>query len=460
MPTESEPIPPSPDQHDVSPPLARDRSFWGMTITQFLGAFNDNLFKQLILLLSLSTGVAAIAAGGRMVEDANPADTPAAAVGDAEEKPKDRQTVAMALFSIPFLLFSGVAGFLSDKVSKRTVIVAAKVAEIFVMALGLLAFSMIPTWGLTPALAVLFAMGLQSAFFGPAKYGILPELFRPTDLPAANAVMLMTTFLAIIFGTAAAGVILDYLAGPLWVRCGLCLVIAVIGTATSLLVRPVPAAKPGLELEFESFHVPRDTRQMLGLDRPLCVVLFVSSVFWLIGGLVQPSVNAFGKNQLGVADSLTSLLAASMGVGIAFGCVVAGILCRGQPDFRLTRVGAAGVTLCLLLMSLPALGGWGDIEHNHLLGYYGSIVVLILVGGFAGLFVIPLQVFMQLRPPVDRKGRMIGVMNQASWLAIVISVGFYALFGAIVEALALPHATVFGFTALIILPVAVVGVRQ
>jgi acyl-[acyl-carrier-protein]-phospholipid O-acyltransferase/long-chain-fatty-acid--[acyl-carrier-protein] ligase len=170
------------DPHAGLPRLYHDRSFWGMTATQFLGAFNDNLFKQLMLLLAIPIGAEAATKA-------------------------DEQGLATMVFALPFILFSGLAGYLSDRYSKRTVILLAKVAEIGIMALGMLAFLEYGMFGYRGLLVVLFLMGTHSAFFGPGKYGILPELFRQTDLPRANGVILMTTFLAIIFGTASAGVL-------------------------------------------------------------------------------------------------------------------------------------------------------------------------------------------------------------------------------------------------------------
>ena len=174
------------------PTLYADRSFWGMTVTQFFGAFNDNLFKQLILLLSIT-----ILADGTT---------------------QDNQGTATLIFSLPFLLVTGIAGYLSDRYPKRGIIVLCKIAEIAVMALGALAFAY---HGKSSSLAflylVLFLMGAQSGFFGPAKYGILPEMLRDDDLPRANGLILMTTFIAIITGTVVAGLILDYFPGKLWV---------------------------------------------------------------------------------------------------------------------------------------------------------------------------------------------------------------------------------------------------
>src|SRR5437868_15227479 len=221
--------------------LFRDRSFWGMTATQFLGAFNDNLFKQLMLLLAIPVGAAAA-------------------------QKADEQGLATMIFSLPFVLFSGFAGWLSDRYSKRTMIVLCKVAEIGIMLLGMLGFLAYGTTGYRGLLVVLFLMGTHSAFFGPGKYGILPELFREQDLPRANGVILMTTFLAIIFGTASAGFLGDLLYDPagrrvperLWIGSLLCIGIAVCGTLTAMLVRRVRPAVPNLRLQPSSLLIPAD----------------------------------------------------------------------------------------------------------------------------------------------------------------------------------------------------------
>jgi len=141
---------------DALPRLYADVAFWGMTATQLFGAFNDNLFKQLMLLLAVPVGLGAVFQ-------------------------QDQQGLATIVFSLPFVLFSGYAGFLADRYSKQPIIVLAKVTEIAVMLLGLLAFVYYSVAGYSGLLVVLFLMGAQSAFFGPPKYGILPEMLRMQD---------------------------------------------------------------------------------------------------------------------------------------------------------------------------------------------------------------------------------------------------------------------------------------
>jgi acyl-[acyl-carrier-protein]-phospholipid O-acyltransferase/long-chain-fatty-acid--[acyl-carrier-protein] ligase len=417
------------------PPLFQDRSFWGMTATQFFGAFNDNLFKQLMLLLAIPVGAVA-------------------------ERKADEQGLATMLFSLPFVLFSGFAGYLSDRYSKRTMIVACKVAEIGIMLLGMIGFLAYGTTGYRGLLVVLFLMGTHSAFFGPGKYGILPELFREKDLPRANGVILMTTFLAIIFGTASAGFLggLVYDAAGqrvperLWIGSLVCMGIGLLGTITSLMVRPVPAAVPNLKFQFSGLAIPPDTRSLLARDQPLLAALIVSCMFWLVSGVALQSVNSLGMKQLEVGEKLTSLLTAVIGLGIAVGAVLAGRISRGKADFRLVTWGASAMAGGFLLMaiSLPRAGG----GFRHLLGFAGSFPALIFLGGAAGMLAIPVQVFIQTRPPEDQKGRMIAVMNLTNFIAILLSGAIYMACDRLIDAMHWPRSVLFAFNALLILPVA------
>jgi acyl-[acyl-carrier-protein]-phospholipid O-acyltransferase/long-chain-fatty-acid--[acyl-carrier-protein] ligase len=175
-------------------------------------------------------------------------------------------------------------------------------------------------------------------------------------------------------------------------------------------------------------------------------------MFWLVGGIVQPAVNALGKLQLFAgakgADTYTSLMAASLAMGIAAGCLGAGFFSRGRVDGRLVRTGAWGTVLLSALLAMPGS------RNSHLLGFGGSIPALIALGFFAGMFAVPVQVYLQSRPPEGKKGRMIATMNLANWIAILLSAVLYFLFGQLLELFDWRPSTMFAFTALLMLPVA------
>lgn len=397
-----------------------------MATTQFLGAFNDNLFKQLILLLATPTAAELLA--GTV---------------------KDHQSTATNVFAIPFLLFSGFAGFVSDKISKRTIVVIAKCAEVFIMLLGFAGFWWYDRVGFNGMMLVLFLMGLHSTFFGPAKYGILPEMLRPSDLPRANGVFLMLTFLSIILGTAAAGYLLAYTGGRVWIGSLVCIAIAATGVATALLIRRLPVAKPNLKMTVSSWLIPREILTLLRKDRQLLLAILVVSVFWLVGLIVVQTVNAVGRTQLGVDEGATSLMATAISLGIAVGCLLGGYWSRDRVNGLVVSTGLWGMIAMLLLLSLR--GG----DHQHMLGYWGSFPILTLLGLFTGLFVVPVQVIVQSRPPRDEKGRVVATMNQFSWIGVIVGSQIYSVCVQILDHTGWPRNTIFAVTAVLMLPIAI-----
>ncbi len=262
--------------HDQLPPLTRDRSFWAMAATQFLGAFNDNLFKQLILLLATPT----------LAE---------VKLGSAE----DLQSNAQFVFAAAFLIFSGLAGYLSDRYSKRRIVVICKVAEIFVALMGMIGFMYFARIGVSGMFFVLFLMGVHSALFGPAKYGILPEMIRARDLPRANGIFLMLTFLAIIFGMALAGALIHVFDDRIWLGSLACIFIAVLGTVTAIRIRPLPPAKTDLKYSWSCWLIPRETLRLMRQNRELFWAVIVVTIFWMVGGVVLQTVNALGSRSSG-----------------------------------------------------------------------------------------------------------------------------------------------------------------
>ncbi len=412
---------------EVERPLKSDSAFSGLLATQFLGAFNDNYFKQMVLLKC----------------------TELAVVGSTNLQP-----LALAAFALPFVLFSGFGGCLSDRYSKRTIIVWCKVAEIAVMAASLVVLmlsGLSPTGQLKLLIVVLGFMGAQSAFFGPSKYGILPELFRHRQLLPVNGAIQMTTFLAIIFGTAIAGVALDHLGNSLWLCSMVAILIAVIGTATALLVRHTPVARPGLPFEPGNLFIPKDVRRLFRQKPSLFAAMLVMSLFWFIGGAAQPGVNNLGELTLQLSKTRTSLLAASIGVGIAFGCVVAGFANKGgrADGTRWTTRGSWMIVGSLLLIALLGSGvvGQPPESRDQIQGLFHSLAVaapvewllrlsMFLLGMSAGFFVIPIQVYIQEAPPAEQKGRLIGAMNVMTWIGILISAGFLWVTQQLIDALA------------------------
>jgi MFS family permease len=433
--------------------LAASPVFAGVVVTQFLGAFNDNYFKQMLLL--------------KCVEFER---TTKEQLGDGV----DLQPFAMIAFALPFVLLSGLGGYVSDRFSRQRVIVWCKVGEIAVMACSLLVLLMVDLSTRTQLMLLIGVLGLmggQSAIFGPSKYAILPEVFSKKQLLPVNGTVQMTTFLAIIFGMALAGIALDALDDDLWYVAVVAVAIAIGGTLTSLLIRRTDPAHPHLPLRLEMIFVPRDTWRLI-LDRPMlrnCLIM--ATLFWFIGGVTQPAVNSLGELAFGISKTRTSLMAASIGVGIACGCIIAGVLSKRPGDgAKWTRFGGWMIVLALCIITFISSGVLGypnpSSEQETIVDgilQADSIEWLMrasmfFLGFSAGTFVIPIQVYIQETPPPEQKGRVLGALNLLSWIGIVTSAIFILVANKITDALAsaeAPYAMrflVFAALAIVMLP--------
>ena len=395
-------------EDDPRPPLLQDRSYWGLLVTQFLGAFNDNFYKQFVLLLCIDL----VAQQGR---DDDP-----------------YQTLAVVVFALPFVLFSLYTGAVADRYSKRSIAVLCKAMEIVVMLAGtavLASFAAVSPPLIYAAIAVIALMSLQSTLFSPAKYGILPELFRAEDLPRVNGGVQMSTFVAIVLGVAAAGLVKGSLDGRWWIAGLIAVCIAVAGTLTSLLIRKTPPALPGVPFSWASFVGDPIIWRRTFSNPALKKAILVYSLFFLLGALVLPTVNTLGKMQLDAGDFRTSLLAMMLSLGMGVGCFVAGYLGRTRNRLDLVVVGslgllaAGGAIAALTAASLPP-----GLTFGLMMAAIGAF------GAMAGLTAVPLQVVIQSTPAAAEKGRTIGVQNLCTWIGILIGGAAYfvlpLLFGA------------------------------
>ena len=456
-------LPPDfPSSSNLSEPEAGPKAllaspvFAGVVCTQLLGAFNDNYFKQMVLLKCVEFDRVTRNESGEGI---------------------DFQPYAMVAFAMPFVLLSGLGGYVSDRFSRRRVIFICKVGEIIVMAcvlLVLLTVSLSQQSQLMLLIGVLGLMGGQSALFGPSKYGILPELFSKAQLLPVNGVIQMTTFLSIIFGMALAGIALDLLNDSLWYASVIAVGIAVIGTLTSLLIPRTAPPNPHLRMRFEMLFVPRQTWRLIFSQPTLRNCLMMAMLFWFIGGVTQPAVNSLGELAFGLSKTRTSLMAASIGVGIALGCLISGTMSkkRGTGSMWVTTgswmiVVALGIITVLSsgLLGLPRPSGAQESVVEGILQAdrieWLLRISMLFLGFSAGVFVIPIQVYIQEAPPPQQKGRVIGALNLLSWIGIVASAVFIGLSNAVTDALATDESpyglrfVVFAALALVMLPGAI-----
>src|SRR5471032_3100722 len=259
--------------------------FWALIVTQFQGAFSDNVVKNLVILIAIfGTSMTAV------------------------EKNHFGESIG-ALFALPFILFSMAGGFLADRFSKRSVMLGVKIFELLIMSL---VFAGLWTLNKNLLLAGVFLMGTHSAFFGPAKYGSLPELLPERKLSWGNGILELGTFMAIILGTVAATFIAAVMNTSHAVRQswpGLLLVaLAIVGFVTCRHITRIPAANPKkkFDLNFPA-EVWRQLRAMRG-DRPLWLAVIGNTYFNFIGALLLLNLFFYGANVLHVDETRIGLL--------------------------------------------------------------------------------------------------------------------------------------------------------
>jgi acyl-[acyl-carrier-protein]-phospholipid O-acyltransferase/long-chain-fatty-acid--[acyl-carrier-protein] ligase len=221
-----------------------------------------------------------------------------------------------------------------------------------------------------------------------------------------------------------------------------------VGTFTSFMIRKTKPAQPQAVFQTSDAVASEPIRALLGKDRPLLLAIIVSSLFWLVGGLVMPVVNRLGKSQLELqSDMKTSILTGGLAIGIILGAVSANlVLKRFRPDRQVS------LGVCIMLLAIGLLSLW-EPGGGLVLGYNGALIALIVMGIGAAVFVIPLQVFLQERPPAELKGRLIGTMNFANFTGILLAGPIYQLFVAIADSMGWPVCSVFAMMSALLVPI-------
>jgi acyl-[acyl-carrier-protein]-phospholipid O-acyltransferase / long-chain-fatty-acid--[acyl-carrier-protein] ligase len=361
--------------------LLKDRGFNAFLWTQFLGAFNDNVYK--------------IAVSMRAVH-----------VAASSESSSLYLALVGAVFVVPFLLFSGYAGHLADAVSKRSVLIGVKVFEIFVMVLGLAAFF---STRIELMLVVLFLMALHSTVFSPAKYGIVPEILPDAELSRANALLEMSTFTAIVLGTSVGAFLFSAWKAEPW-KMGLVMIaVSVTGFLVSLRITRVPASGTSAPFRFNPMaEVIAGSRHLLK-ERPLTLTVVGISYFWFLGALFQMDLLLFGNEVLRASDKKIGLMVTALAIGIGIGSMLAGRLSGNKVELGLVPLGALFMGVCSIALSM--------VSHS----YWLSVTVLSLLGMASGLFIVPLNAYLQQRSGSREKGRMIATNSVYNTIGILLA---------------------------------------
>lgn len=363
------------------------RGFWCLFVTQFQGAFSDNVLKNLVVFMILGLNV------------------------PLAQQHKTGELVG-ALFALPFILFSLTGGVLADRFSKRTISIGVKIFEIFVMLFVLAGFYF---QEMSMLLAAVFLMGTHSAFFGPSKYGLLPELLPEKKLSWGNGLLELGTFTAIILGTVAAACFAKKFHGEQCWSGIILIALALAGLAASLGITRVPAADPARKFRDDLLGQVSEQLRAIRRDRPLALAFLGNSYFNFIGALLLLNLFFFGANVLHADETKIGLLNVALALGIGLGSVAAGFLSGGKIEYGLVPLGAFGLAVFSALLAAPQFS------------LHGVLILLALLGFSGGFFIVPVSALLQHRPDPARKGEMLATANLLSFVGVFLASGAYYL---------------------------------
>lgn len=408
--------------------LFKHRRFNAMFFTQFLGAFNDNIFKQALILVLTYTAASQL---GMEVSILN--------------------NLAAMLFILPYFLFSALAGQIADKFEKSKLTQFIKLLELVIMAIAAVGF--VFEWYALLFVA-LFLMGTHSTFFGPIKYAYLPQAMKEDELVGANGLFQMGTSLAILLGMIIAGVLTQLSQSLYWISVTV-LIVAVLGYLAARYIPTMPAMQPNLNINWNIITTSLSTIRYLYSLPFLFFVILGNSWFWFYGATFLTQTPEFSKVILQGDESVVIFLLTLFSVGVSIGSLLCKSLTKNQVSLRLLPFGIAGLSIFAidLYFSLSSLNI--DVNNSALLsirdlfGLNGSWRVfadLFFLGFSGGLYIVPLYASMQAYAPKSHRARIVGANNIFNAIFMVTSAIFAIV---ILNALGLTLPQLFLVTGLL-----------
>lgn len=385
--------------------LLRTRRFAPFFFTQTLGAFNDNIYKNALVIL-VTFGIAGLSEGD--------VDT--------------YVNLAAGLFILPFFLFSATCGQIAEKYEKSRLMRLTKLLEIGIMLTAVAGLSLrsVPL-----LMSVLFLLGAQATLFGPVKYSVLPQLLREEELIGGNAWVEAATFLAILLGTMLGGWLIAQPGGAQWVSVAV-VIVAVLGYLTSRSIPLAPAAAPDLRINWNPLtETWRNLRFMRG-NRTVFLSVLGISWFWFFGATFLSQLPHYTKSYLGGNEQVVTLLLTVFSLGIGVGSLLCERLSGGKVEIGLVPLGSIGLTLfgIDLYFAAPHLAlvqGQGAAAFLHAIGHHRVIWDLLMIGVFGGLYIVPLYALIQTRSERSHRSRIIAGNNILNALFMVVSAGLAIL---------------------------------
>ena len=391
--------------------LMKQRRFAPFFWTQFMGAFNDNVFKNGLLALITFNAAFQSGVGHDMMNN-----------------------LLAGMFILPFFLFSALAGQLADKYDKARLIRYVKIFEIVIMTLAALCFYFQQVWGLV---FLLFMMGFHSSLFGPVKYSIIPQHLQPGELVGGNALVESGTFVAILLGTITAGVVSQWQQGPLVLGI-LVILFAVSGWLASRQIPDGPAPDPTLKMRYNIFRESWHTVQFSRENKSVFLAIMGISWFWFLGAAYLTQIYNYAKVDLHGEPAVATGLLATFSIGIALGSLLCERFSGHKIELGLVPLGSIGLSIFgmdLFFHTPPPISG-DPISIGAFLGTASSYRVLadfMLIGMFGGFYIVPLYAMVQERSEEHHRSRIIASINILNALFMVVSAAAGALFLGVME---------------------------
>ncbi len=380
--------------------LIKDKRFWPIFLTQFFGAFNDNVFKNalVILITFKSYSLAGLA-------------------------PEQMVAICGGIFVLPFFLFSAMAGQICDKFPKHKLIFYIKLWELVIMFVGAYGFM---SENVNVLIITLFFMGLQSAFFGPIKYSILPELIDGNELLQGNALVSSGTFVSILLGTILGGALIGLEeVGRSYTAISI-IIFAAIGTFFGMKVQPLEPADKNMKISYGLFAPILKILKVTTKIKTVFLAVLGISWFWFLGAALLSMFPAYGRNVLGGNESVVTLFLAMFSIGVAVGSMLCEKFSRQRLELGLVPFGTIGMTIFIFDLFLVGTPEFNlvDIGIKEFLSYSIHWRILIDLFGlsvFSGFFIVPLYTFIQHRTPNGERSQVIAGLNIINALFMVSS---------------------------------------
>ncbi|MCE3254685.1 MAG: transporter [Rickettsiaceae bacterium] len=384
--------------------LLKSKRFLPLFITQFFGAFNDNVFKNAFLIW-FTYDIA-----GKLNMDA-----------------QVMTTIASGLFILPFFLFSALAGQIADKFEKSKLVRIIKIAEILIMGFSFVGFYFENIYLL---LVLTFLMGLHSTFFGPIKYSLLPEMLKNDELVSGNALIEGATFLAILLGTILGGVVIRSQNGVEIISASV-LLFAIIGYVSSRFIPKAPISDSNLKIGFNIFSQTLNIISHAKREQTVWLSIIGISWFWFVGITFLSQFPIYTKNLIHGDEFIVTLFLSIFSIGIGIGAAFCNKLLKGQINGRLVPFGSIGMTIGIIIFCIASYYYSPVLRLDQLLNLreflsYGIsswmiIFGLMIISVFSGIYIVPLYAIMQHRSEGKYLSRIIAANNVCNALFMVAS---------------------------------------